>query len=131
MDFSNFTCWREVFQGRIIFYFLIYSVPIDPTCKLCNQAEETVSHFLICCKTVEYLRAPTVDNREVVNCLLHTVQELSNTQKCLSFFYISTGVLRKQFISFSAFCILIVYTVTQCWCIYLLLSYYSQRSEMD
>jgi hypothetical protein len=25
--------------------------PIDPTCKLCNQAEETVSHFLICCKT--------------------------------------------------------------------------------
>ena len=36
--------------------------PIDPTCKLCNQAEETVSHFLICCKTLEYLRAPTVNN---------------------------------------------------------------------
>jgi hypothetical protein len=36
--------------------------PIDPTCKLCNQTEETVSHFLICCKTLEYLRAPTVNN---------------------------------------------------------------------
>ena len=36
--------------------------PIDPTCKLCNQAEETVSHFLICCKTLEYLRAPTINN---------------------------------------------------------------------
>jgi hypothetical protein len=26
--------------------------PIDPTCKLCNQAEETVSHFLICNITI-------------------------------------------------------------------------------
>ena len=49
--------------------------PIDPTGKLCNQAEETVSHFLICCKTLEYLRAPTVLTllRKVVNCLLYTV----------------------------------------------------------
>jgi hypothetical protein len=36
--------------------------PIDPTCKLCNQAEEPVSHFLICCKTLEYLRAPMINN---------------------------------------------------------------------
>jgi hypothetical protein len=44
--------------------------------SLCNQAEETVSHFLICCKTLEYLRAPTVNNiieESIVNCLLYTV----------------------------------------------------------
>jgi len=59
-------------------------------------------------------------------------QELSTTQKCLSFSYISTGRSSQAVhIFYSAFCILIAYTVAQCWCKYLLLSYYSQRSEMD
>ena len=59
-------------------------------------------------------------------------QELSTTQKCLSFSYIST-VHSSQAVQifYSAFYILIAYTVAQCWCIYLLLSYYSQHNEMD
>jgi len=36
--------------------------PVDPTCKLCNQAEETVPHFVMCCKPLEYIRAPIVSN---------------------------------------------------------------------
>ena len=59
-------------------------------------------------------------------------QELSTTQKCSSFSYISTGHSSQAVhIFYSAFYISIVYRVAQCWCIYLLLSYYSQRSEMD
>jgi hypothetical protein len=83
--------------------------PIDPTFQLCNQAEETVSHFLICCKTLEYLRTPTVNYwvfvwkvkliysktiymyhiRNTV-CLgdVHTHKRLSTTQKCSSFSWI-------------------------------------------
>jgi hypothetical protein len=49
-------------RGVLSFQYLYIADVIKPTCKLCNQAEETVSYLLICCKTLEYLRAPTVNN---------------------------------------------------------------------
>ena len=66
--------------------------PIEPTCKLCNQAEETVSHFLICCKTLEYLRAPTVNNiieESIVNCLLYTVLKPAARYYTIDYYSIS------------------------------------------
>ena len=55
--------------------------PIDPTCKRCNQAEETVSYLLICCKTLEYLRAPTVNNIIEESSKLFTLHCTINTQQ--------------------------------------------------
>ncbi|CAG2246436.1 unnamed protein product [Mytilus edulis] len=35
---------------------------VDPTCKLCDQAEESLSHFLLCCRALDQFRTPILKN---------------------------------------------------------------------
>ncbi|CAG2207964.1 unnamed protein product [Mytilus edulis] len=35
---------------------------VDPTCKLCDQAEESLSHFLLCCRALDQIRTPILKN---------------------------------------------------------------------
>ncbi|VDI76287.1 Hypothetical predicted protein [Mytilus galloprovincialis] len=35
---------------------------VDPTCKLCDQAEESISHFLLCCRALDQIRTPILKN---------------------------------------------------------------------
>lgn len=35
---------------------------MDPTCRLCNQEEETVTHFLITCNTLQNARKALLED---------------------------------------------------------------------
>lgn len=61
---------------------------VDPTFQLCDQAEETLSHFLLCCKALDQIRTPILKN------IICKCSELLALQNALQYTNIQLDILQ-------------------------------------